>query len=683
VGRARCGSERETTELSAKQEERRIGLGERVCFEASTAFLLTIHEERAALLTPSSSLLPCSPPSPANRRTSLAASIHQSTSSSNSSTPPHGRKGRRPSSSSSAISSATIRPPSDGSPTNPSSLLPFGHHNQLKNTTRRRSSLNPIPLASLPITTTTPINVSSSTSTSFSSPSFHSHLHHPNNHPPSTRPSPSSSTSLRNNFLLPLDSPAAELKAYRFGSPSSPSSSGQQTHVAPNGLVRSNDGIAPDAIVEDEVEADRARQRFREQLMQAGISSIQILLPPPAIGSNLSPLNSPHSTRRRNRPPPLSSPGVPTPGTRPRRRPSEQFYNASPTNSIRNERLGPWRDDDGDLRSSDDEGSDYFADQRNSFADHADDEGSGVEDETDSEDSEERRLSVERKGERAAEAEAASVAAMVWRTPEFRNPFDASNPHPSSDPQTPSALSYMNSNPPSQSQNALSLNVPPMPTNTSSLSSSSNTPTSVSTGVNNFLFQTSTFSPPPSPSQRRRPSLATSQKSFTRMFPLTTLPQTHPCPDSPARSVSDSAVPRRPSLAAEVGLTEPTVSGPSSVAGHEEVEWDLNFVLGRSGSESGYSAFVGGEDPTGGQGGEFGTSASLGGIPELGRALNDQYIDSESQSRLFFLSLATCADSFVFLRFSSFSLRSIRTRERSSVRQSPTRLDAEPLRSFE
>lgn len=97
---------------------------------------------------------------------------------------------------------------------------------------------------------------------------------------------------------------------------------------------------------------------------------------------------------------------------------------------------------------------------------------------------------------------------------------------------------------------------------------------------------------------------------------------------SPPRSLSDSAVPRRPSLAEEVGAdpTQPPLA--ASVAGGEDVQWDLDFVLG------GFDGPGGGdfEPPEVSEGSytssafEFGSPGSLG---------DDEGVDSESSSLSF------------------------------------------------
>jgi hypothetical protein len=500
-----------------------------------------------------------------SRRPSLTPSLSFNYASTGSGSPAtsgggsHGR-GRRPSSSSSAV---TIRA---GSPSQ-GGLLPFGHTFKAAAAAARRSSLTPS-------THVSHANISSPTTTAVS---VGGHISPAGEHVPLGSP-----------FFSP--SPSRELRSYRFGTSPPPSASfAGRVHRRPSyEPPESEDADADD----DDDEIDRARERFREHLLKAGLSSIPISLPPspganspggarpkPVLGpvsrhapygtvvsSVDSSASSSHSgsTRTASNSRPNSSPAYML-----ERRPSGRHFN--PEN-----RLGPAAESSSEeddaarsppprmpLRQS---MSRQSIDARRLGLEvrtviRPADDGSGIEDESESEESEPGSHSsssaqVLQPDGSFAPAPVAGSSSNCTRSLAAWDTYDLGDQRIV--PPVVSAVVL-----PSPTHELIRHLAPAV-------------------GLEDRPRRKSISPQQPlkfEPAEDR--SLLGSTVSVRRGSKQDA---------SPPRSLSDSAVPRRPSLAEELQATIPPVhlnpSGAASVGGNDDVEWDLDFVLGGSGPVS-------------------------------------------------------------------------------------------------
>lgn len=333
----------------------------------------------------------------------------------------------------------------------------------------------------------------------------------------------------------------------------------------------------------NEADEDLARERFKAQLLRAGLTSMSISLPASDATSYQSHASTsshqsssstytpdlltpiPHSASNSYRFTFPSSTFVPS-NRPPRSSPRRPAHNESDQDDDNDESSTPGpRTRRAHLRSN-------FLDARRMSLDHrkertVDDEGSGIDDTSDSEDSENRsrRPSIDTQG---------SPVNGALLT--FRNPFSSADPRPDPD------LLLTASNSPS---------VPPFPPHSPPRRPSYTRPHSEenvhhpASGPSTIGSSTITARQPP-PSGPRRPSLSPWLADEDGMPAINMF--TAKVNTSPPRSLSDSAVPRRASLADEVGAQLPEVgSGSASVSGHEEMEWDMDFVLGGGGQGMG------------------------------------------------------------------------------------------------
>lgn len=464
-------------------------------------------------------------------------------------------RGRRPSSSSSAVTIRAGSPQQNG-------LLPFGHTFKAQAAAARRSSLTPS-------THVSHTNISSPTTTAVS---IGGHISPATEHLPLGSP-----------FLQP--SPSRELRTYRFGTSPPPSTSlAGRAHRRPSyEPPESEDADAED----DDDEIDRARERFREQLLKAGLSSIPISLPPspgakspgssrpkPVLGpvsrqapygtvvsSVDSSASSSHSgsNRTASNSRPNSSPAFQL-----ERRPSGRHYHPE-------SRLGPAtesssEEDDGalnppprmPLRQS---MSRQSVDARRLGLEvrtviRPADDGSGIEDESESEESELGNHS--------------SSSAQIMLTDGSFGPALASG---------------------SSSQGVRSLAA----WDSYDLGDRVSPPVVLPQPTHELIRH---LAPAIGLEERPRRKSISPQQPFkiesaedrTLLGAAGGVRRGSKQDASPPRSLSDSAVPRRPSLAEELQAAIPPVhlnpSGAASVGGNDDVEWDLDFVLGGSGPVS-------------------------------------------------------------------------------------------------
>lgn len=488
-------------------------------------------------------------------------------------------------------------------------------------------------------------------------------------------------------------SPTKELSAYRFGT----TTTTQQTVPAsPRSVLNRRLSYDPTTVEEpDEYEtndedADRARERFKAHLLRAGLTSMAIHMP--SSGQTTFQPHASTSSRRSSlnpnadvQTPPTSSASdsyrftfptsafVPSPRSRsfvsPRRRRTSSETDPDDDDDRVREREPESPGGSRDRRRGPD-----FLDARRMSVDHrnklnGDDDGSGIDDETDTDESDTR-------SRRTSLGSPISGGLLTFRNPFSNNtttttttttatapdlvlptspdPDSASNRRPSTPPQLSSSLLFVPSDP-----------------SGSSSSPSSNADTS------------STVRPsqePPHGQVSRRPSISPWLTDEEGM-PIINM-STAKVTTSPPRSLSDSAVPRRPSLAQEVGARLPEYgTGPASVSGHEAMEWDMDFVLGGPGGGSGIDFQTLSEDA------HPSSHQNPFDYPAADPTRRGDGIDCEHarppgysrgrHPRPNLPSLIAYVSSALFLSLSSF--RSLCSKQRLAVRQAPSRLDAQPV----
>ncbi|CDZ98703.1 hypothetical protein [Phaffia rhodozyma] len=567
-----------------------------------------------------------SPSSPVeHRRTSIASSSSPQNAFSQRSHNPR----RRPSSSSSAISISTLRPHS------PSTFTASGFSNGLK-LPPRQSSLSPLHPAPIVTPGFTPGQALPT------SPTTSSHSIDPLTVLPIP---PSSSLS------------SSDIQDFRFGS--APAST-HLTNRFPRKLSQDERSLES-PTGEDEEMNDRAREKFRQQLLNAGLSSISISLPTVPLGSNVrshqtppgfpplqtplspsffEPTTSPFTTSY------APSPSIPLSSLSPsayssvtvspkaetangRRQSASYFGSASynrnsprpPSDSL--PKFASPNDDSG--HSGDDEAeedrsisplrtrnSPRMLDVKRLTRDKRilqpeDGDGSGIEDESDSDGSRHEAEGLHGSNRSSS---------ISRRTDALKPSFDLDNAPGPPPFETFTFESRSESQPRSRSfphDRDFSSSIPPLPLhspkNLTPLSPLESRPQHLQLSAPHDLtndashpeimilpntprLNSSYTSPERTPINNtlRRPSLSPSIRS-----PSYTLKEGHldfssnilnpntqrSSSPPPPRSLSDSAVPRRPSLAAEVGVVLPPVLARASVGAlSDEVEWDMNFILG-------------------------------------------------------------------------------------------------------
>lgn len=436
-------------------------------------------------------------------------------------------------------------------------LLPFGHNFKASHAASvRRSSFTP----SLH---TTSLNSPTATVVSMPPPPAHSST---------------DAFAAGSPFFTP--SPSRELRSFRFGaSPPAPTSPAGRALRRPS--YEPPDSEDADAEEdEDDDEVDQARERFREHLAKAGLASIPITLPAsPKASARAKPVLGPMSKHA-----PYGSLTSPvdssassshsgsnrTASTRPpafERRPSARRYDGPLARRLTHTPTA------GSSSSSDEERtpgqhsivrqstSRQSVDARRLGLEYRkiirpDDDGSGIEDESDSEES--------------GPGSKHSTPALP-HDPTFHASTSAGKGRSLAAWDT---YSFADRTMPSPQQTELIRHLAP----------------AVSLDEKPVRRSISPHQPPPTIQEPPQPF----PHVDTGLLGLGGLKRGSISGHSPPRSLSDSAVPRRPSLAEEIQVVIPpphlNASGAMSVSGGDDVEWDLDFVLG--GAEPVQSDFV-------------------------------------------------------------------------------------------